>query len=93
MRESRCLSVYCCNYDHAESHSDGAYNEKEFSAVSIDRPCSIEGEEDGECGVHSINQENGVGAGENLLVNDGAVGVQGSLPGELLSGVQGEGDE
>lgn len=76
------------NDQHAHCHPQCSDDEEKLSSKSIDGPDSIEGEEDSEGGVQSINESNSACVWEDLLVNLSGVGVQSPLASELLSDIQ-----
>lgn len=78
--------------EHAGCHADCAGNEQETTAKAISCPSGVEGEEDTAGGVEGVDEGDGVGVGEDLFVDNGRVGIEGSLAGDLLAGVDDEGD-
>jgi hypothetical protein len=85
--ERRGLGLNRGSDDHAKTHADTADNEQELATKTIDSPCSVEGEQDTECGVESVDQSDGVGSLEDLLVYNGRVRVKSTLSSDLLSSV------
>ena len=79
--------------EHADTHADGSGDEQELAAKAIDGPSGVESEQNTECSVEGVNESNGRGVGEDLLVDNGRVGVEGTLAGDLLTGVEDKGEQ
>lgn len=88
-----CLSSHSCRDQHANAHSNASDNEEELATKAINSPGSVEREDDTESSVEGVDQSDGVGAVEDLLVDDGAVRVECALTSDLLAAVDNHGDQ
>ena len=84
------MCLYRGNDQHANGHTDRTSDEKELASKAVNGPSSVEGEEDSESGIESINQSNLRSILEYFLVHDSAVCVKRSLAGDLLASVEDE---
>lgn len=81
------LSLDGCDDDHAESHTDTTDDEQEAATKAVDSPGRVEGEEDTEGGVESVDEGDGRRGLEDFLVDLGGVAVERALTSDLLTGV------
>lgn len=78
------LRFHSCGNDHANTHAYATEDKQKLAAKAVDSPGGVESEEDGTGGVQGIDESNRVGALENLLIDDGTVRVECTLPCNLL---------
>lgn len=89
----RGLSVDSGDRKHTSSHTEGTNDEEETTPKTVGSPCGIEGEDNTESGVQSVDESNRVGVCEDLLVYNGGVSDQRTLTSNLLSGIEDQSNE
>lgn len=91
--QCRCLSLDGGSDDHADAHANATDDQQELSAKAVNGPDSIEGEQDAESSVESIDKHDLRCTLKDLLVDLSRISVERTLASDLLTSVDDKGDD
>ena len=86
------LCHHRCSRQHTKCHADRTYEEEEPATETIYDPSCVKCEENAQRAIQGIDELDGGVVREDILINDGAVIVEGALTCQLLSDIEENGE-